>query len=175
MKTFLKLRMGVLSGVACFMAIAAANSALAWEQVAGCQNGDLVVDWEWYQARGGQWFRRIQLVLRNPAAIQHLVSQGAFGDLNDHRRTGIEINERGELIVPTGDLSVPTSEGRFYWVTTWRFNEEEYRRDGFGFILLDLKDEGNGNYRVSAFKANAYPSARPLVADWLFRGCWRKI
>jgi len=158
------------------LSLGALNKAsAAWEPVMSCQGGDLAIDQEWYQSRG-QWFVRSQLVLRNRAAVEYFVRQGAFGDLSDKRRTAIFINEWGELIIPGGVDFTPGAGGRYPFVTatTWRFTEDEYRREGYGFILLNLTDEGYGNVRMSAIKANPYPSERPELANWFFHSCWRR-
>lgn len=115
-------------------------------------------------------------MLRNHAATQYFIGQGAFGDLRDTRRTGVFVNKRGELIIPGGLQFMPQgrASNNVADATTWVFTEEEYKRAGYAFILLNLIDEGFGNFRLAAFLANPYPSKRPELANWIFHDCWKK-
>jgi hypothetical protein len=148
-----------------------AHPAFAWEPIFSCSYtsdetpGGIVVDTETFRDRAGTGVRT-QLVIRDPGAVQWLMSQGAFDSSS--------LNERGEII--TSDILQRPGHlaGPIFMGTAKRFSAEEYEKYGYAFQLYEIWDLGNGSYRLSVIKANPYPTARPEVANWVFRGCWIK-
>ncbi len=130
-----------------------------WAAVVTCENDGFVIDEKKYSCRYGIC-QSTQVVIRNQRAIHELLKKGAV----DKRF----INKYNELIVP--DIVFNTDSPTAV-VTLKRFSKDEYNASGFSFVLGFLNKGPGNTFELKAYNANPYPSARPEIANWIFRDC----